>query len=217
MIHINAKIMDVVRLEDGVQISIRAGTPGRPLLEKRPGDEVEIGIEDGRTITPAQRRKIYATLNDISLHTGYTPDAAKQVMKVEHMLRTECTEYFSLSDCSVTTAREYINTLMEYALREGIVLSGIGLECTDDIDTYLYQCMKYRKCCICGRSADIHHVDAIGMGRDRRTVDDSMMKKAALCRNHHTIAHQMGWKRFSQQYKIYGIVYNDCRGGDLVE
>lgn len=207
MIHINAKITGRVQCRDGIELHILVEEPGKPLLAKKPGDEVEIGIEDGRRITPAQRRKIYATLKDISIHTGYTPDAAKQVMKVEHMLRVKCTEMFSLSDCSVSTAREFINTLMDYALREGVILSGLALERTDDIDTYLYQCLKYRKCCICGRAADQHHVDAIGMGRNRTSVDDSMMLKAALCREHHTIAHQKGWSRFSSQYKIYGIRY----------
>ena len=213
MIHISARITDIRRTEDGVAMQVTVDRPGRPLMAKKAGDEVEIGIEDGRLITPAQRRKIYATLNDIAQHTGYTPEAAKQVMKVEHMLRVGCTEYFSLSDCSVSTAREFINTLMDYALREGIILSDMALGRTDDIDTYLHQCLKYRKCCICGRQADLHHVDAIGMGRDRSRIDDSMMLKAALCRVHHSIAHQMGWKRFSGQYKVYGIRYIEAEEG----
>lgn len=213
MIHISARVTDIRRTAEGVALQVTIERPGRPLMAKKAGDEVEIGIEDGRLITPAQRRKIYATLKDIALHTGYTPEAAKQVMKVEHMLRVGCTEYFSLADCSVSTAREFINTLMDYALREGIILSDMALDRTDDIDTYLYQCLKYRRCCICGRKADLHHVDAVGMGRDRRQVDDSMMLKAALCRTHHTIAHQMGWRRFAEQYKVYGILYAETGEG----
>lgn len=167
--------------------------------------KVEIGVEDGRLISPVQRRKIYATLRDISEYTGFTVEAAKQVLKVEHMLRTGNMEYFSLADCSVTTAREFINTLMEYALKEGVPLAESGLDRTDDIDMYLIQCIRYRKCCICGRPADIHHVDVIGMGADRRTVDDRQKEVAALCRTHHALAHQRGWKDFAAAYKIYGI------------
>ena len=55
-----------------------------------------------------------------------------------------------------------------------------GLMRTDDIDTYLIQCIRYRRCCICGRPADIHHVDAIGMGNNRRHYDDSQNEVAAL-------------------------------------
>lgn len=216
MIHISAKIVGTEQLLEGMELRLKVDEPMviKPLLAKKPGDEVEIGIEDGRRITPAQRRKVYATLNDIAQHTGYPPEAAKQVMKVEHMLRVKCTEMFSLSDCSVTTAREFINTLTDYALREGIILTDSALERTDDLDTYLYQCLKYRRCCICGKDADLHHVDAIGMGRDRTSVDDSMMLKAALCRVHHTLAHQKGWKRFSSQYRIHGIRYVGSDGRD---
>lgn len=166
--------------------------------------QVEVGVDDGRFISVIQRRKIYATLRDIAEYTGYTDEAMKEVMKYEHMLKTGC-EYFSLSDCSMTDAREFLNTLMEYALKEGVILTESGLERTDDIDTYLIQCIRYRKCCICGRPADIHHEDAIGMGNDRRHYDDSHNRIMALCRNHHTIAHQRGKKAFMEIYKVYGI------------
>lgn len=174
---------------------------------------VEIGIEDGRYITPIQRRKIYATLRDIGEYTGYTIEEAKEVMKVEHIKRTGDSEWFSLSDCSVTKAREFINTLLERALKDGIIMDESGLMRTDDIDTYLIQCIRYRRCCICGRPADIHHVDAIGMGNDRRHYDDSQNEIAALCRNHHNLAHSLGWQRFMSRYKVYGIKRYRCQEG----
>ena len=174
---------------------------------------VAIGIEDGRRITPLQQRKAYATLRDIGEYTGYPMDAIKGIMKVEHMMRTGDYEYFSLADCSVTKAREFINTLLEYALKEGIIMDESGLMRTDDIDTYLNQCIRYRRCCICGRPADIHHVDAIGMGNNRRHYDDSQNEIAALCRNHHNLAHSLGWQRFMSRYKVYGIERYRCREG----
>lgn len=167
--------------------------------------EVQVGIDDGRTISPAQRRKAYATLLDIGDYTGYAPEEIKQIMKIEHMLRVGDQKVISLSDCTMTDAREFINTLMEYALKEGIILTESGLMRTDDIDCYLIQCIRYRRCCICGKPADIHHVDAIGMGRNRQQVDDSSHEIAALCRMHHTISHQMGWDRFADSYHVYGI------------
>mgnify|MGYP002511391877 CR=1 FL=1 len=170
-------------------------------LWKRKVQQVEMGVDDGRRITIVQRRKIYATLRDIAEYTGYTDEAIKEVMKAEHMLRCGC-GYFSLSDCSVTTAREYINTLMEYALKEGVILREVGIQRTDDIDTYLIQCIRYHKCCICGRAAETHHVDAIGMGNNRRYYDDSQSRIMALCRIHHTIYHQRGCNRFMDAYKV---------------
>lgn len=174
------------------------------LILQRRVRQVEVGVDDGRFISVLQRKKIYAMLRDIAEYTGYTDEAMKEVMKYEHMMRTGC-EYFSLSDCSMTDAREFLNTLIEYALKEGVIMTESGLQRTDDIDTYLIQCIRYRKCCICGRPADIHHVDAVGMGQDRRQYDDCHSHIMALCRQHHTISHQRGQQAFMDTYKVYGI------------
>ncbi len=205
MEHYYGDIVGMAEAGGGMDVTVRLPAAAARQIWNRGTRAVEVGVEDGRLISPAQRRKIYATLRDISDHTGYTVEAAKQVLKVEHMLRTGEIKYFSLADCSVTTAREYINTLMEYALREGIILAESGLERTDDIDTYLIQCIRLRRCCICGRTADIHHVDAIGMGHDRRNYDDGMSRVMALCRMHHTACHRKGTDAFSRMYKVYGI------------
>ena len=157
------------------------------LLRNRKIRHVRVGVEDGRSITPLQQRKAYATLRDIGEHTGYPMEDIKEIMKVEHMMRTGDYEHFSLSDCSMTKAREFINTLLEYALKEGIILDESGLMRTDDIDTYLIQCIRYRRCCICGRPADIHHVDAIGMGNNRRHYDDSQNEEEVMAISFETI------------------------------
>lgn len=195
-------------------LCIRIPTQAGKLIQKRRCKELALGVDDGRSITPAQRRKAYATLGDISNYTGYTVEAAKEIMKVENMLRLGQDKVISLSDCTITEAREYINTLLEYSLKEGLILAESGLKRTDDIDAYLIQCIRYRRCCICGKDAEIHHVDAIGMGNDRRHVDDSEKKIAALCRVHHTLAHQKGWAQFADAYKVYGIEkYRAIPGG----
>ena len=165
----------------------------------------EIRLDDGRHISAIQRRKIYATIRDIANETGYLPEEAKEHMKYLHMMRTG-EAYFSLSVCSMDTAREFINTLLEIVLEHGIPLSETGIERADDIDKYLYFCLVHRKCAVCGRKGEIHHVDTIGMGNDRRKIDDSAFRKICLCRNHHTISHAMGNDRFYRMYKVYGIV-----------
>lgn len=204
---------------ENATVTVRIPDTAMALLKHRKCQEIQIGIDDGRTISTAQRRKAYATLRDIAEHTGYSPEEMKEIMKVEHMIRMREPETISLADCSVTDAREFINTLMEYALKEGIILTESGLLRTDDIDTYLIQCIRYRRCCICGKDAEIHHADAIGMGHDRRRVDDSGKRIAALCRLHHTIAHQKGWMRFSESYHVYGIerYRTECGEADIVD
>lgn len=180
----------------------------KDILEKKKIKQAEIRFDDGRTISAEQRRKAYATIRDISDYTGYFPEEQKEWLKYLHIERTGC-EHFSLSSCTMDTAREFINTILEYALEMGIPLSEEGINRADDIGKYLYFCIKHRKCAICGKSGEIHHEDAIGMGNDRKELDDSNHKKICLCREHHTIAHQMGVPRFQKMYKVYGIIVKE--------
>lgn len=168
----------------------------------------ELRIDDGRHISALQRKKIYATIRDISDWTGYVPEEQKEWLKFLHTEQTG-EPYFSLSSCSMDTAREFINTILEYALKEGVPLSEAGVYRTDDIGRYLYFCLKHKKCAICGLPGEIHHVDTIGMGRDRKQVDDSDYRKICLCRKHHTIAHTRGMDALEKMYHVYGIKFNE--------
>lgn len=170
--------------------------------------KAEMRFDDGRTISAEQRKKAYATIRDISEYTGYTPEEQKQWLKVLYIVKTGGRN-ISLSDCSMDEAREFINVILEHAIENGIELKEEGVNRTDDIGKYLYFCLKHKKCAICGLNGEIHHEDAIGMGNDRKTVDDSNYKKICLCRKHHTIAHQMGKERFQKAYKVYGIVMRE--------
>jgi hypothetical protein len=116
-------------------------------------------------------------------------------------------EYFSLSDCSVTMARLFINYIMDFILMHDIPLSEKALERTDDIDHYLWSCIKYKRCCVCGKAAEVHHYDAIGQGRDRRHYDDSEHRKMALCRTHHSEIETIGRDSFEIKYHAYGVIY----------
>ena len=178
------------------------------LLIRKKIQNAEIRFDDGRHISAEQRKKAYATIRDIADWTGYLPEEMKEILKYQHMMRTG-DAYFSLSNCSMDTAREFINTILEFALENGIPLSEDALNRTDDIGRYLYYCLLHKKCAICGRDGEIHHEEAIGMGNDRTKIDDSGYKKICLCRMHHTIAHQMGIKRFRQAYKVYGIIIKE--------
>ena len=178
------------------------------MFQRKKIRNAEIRFDDGRHISEEQRKKAYATIRDISDWTGYLPEEMKEILKYQHMMRTG-DAYFSLSNCSMDTAREFINTILEFALENGIPLSDNAIERTDDIGRYLYYCLLHKKCAICGKDGEIHHEDAIGMGNDRTKVDDSSYKKICLCREHHTLAHSLGVIRFREMYKVYGIVVKD--------
>lgn len=190
--------------DEGIDLLLHLPQDIRYLIKRQNIRHAEITLDDGRRISIEQRKKIYATLRDISEYTGDPPEATKEWMKYGYIERTG-SDYFSLSNCSMTTAREFINFLMDVCLQSGIILTESGLKRTDDINAYLIQCIRHKRCCICGRPADIHHVDAIGMGNDRRNFDDSENEIIALCREHHTQAHSLGNVRFMERYKVYGI------------
>lgn len=203
----NAEVQITGYREDrtGTDLIIHIPEQISELLVNKGIRSAEIRLDDGRQISAAQRKKIYATIRDIAGYTGYMPEEEKEWLKYLHISRTG-EAYFSLSTCSMDTAREFINTILEYAIEHGIPLSERGVERADDIGKYLFYCIKHKKCAVCGRDGEVHHVDAIGMGRDRRTVDDSYSRKICLCRTHHTIAHQRGMRAFGQMYHVYGIV-----------
>lgn len=203
----NGKIMSVRDNGSSADLIVRVDDQNiyRQIVNQRIRD-IELDIKGINVISAEQRKKIYACLKDISYDTGYSPDETKQVMKYYYLSRTGG-KLFSLADCTRDVAREFINVLIDFCLENGIQTSDTLLERTDDIDRYLWQCLKHKKCAICGKQAEIHHWDAIGMGNDRRTYDDSQNRKIALCRLHHTIAHQKGRESFQRDYHVYGIVY----------
>lgn len=208
--HVTAQIIKHAENQDGTYLVVCI--PERnvgDMIDRKDIRQTELRIDDGRHISVEQRKKIYATIRDISDYTGYLPEEQKQWLKYLHIIRTGVDD-FSLSDCSMDTAREFLNTILEYAIEDGIPLSDRGIDRTDDIGKYLYYCIIHKKCAVCGREGEIHHVDAIGMGNDRRKVDDTDYRKICLCRMHHTIAHQKGVVDFYRDYKVYGIVVKEC-------
>lgn len=168
----------------------------------------EIRIDDNRTITAEQRKKIYATIRDIADYLGDWPEYYKEFFKFQFCM-DKGIEYFSLSNCSISIARDFITYLIDFILREGIPLSEAALKRTDDIDRYLWSCIKYGKCCICGRKGETHHYNAIGMGRNRKKIDDSDLRKMQLCRIHHTEIETIGRDSFEKKYHVYGIIYDE--------
>ena len=196
-------------VDNGTEIIIRI--PDKKIgefLSQKCIKKAEMRFDDGRIISIEQRKKAYATIRDIADYTGYLPEEQKEWLKYLYIQKTG-DDYISLSDCSMDQAREFINVILEYAIENGVQFSEQAINRTDDIGKYLYFCIKHKKCAICGQDGEIHHEDAIGMGNDRKTLDDSNHKKICLCRKHHTIAHQMGVDRFTKMYKVYGIIVKE--------
>jgi hypothetical protein len=174
----------------------------RELLQKNV-DVIEIRLTDGREISAEQRKKIFAMVRDIANWSGDEPECIRKFTEFEYRLQNGL-EPFSLSDCDKSTARNYITYLIDFCFKHSVPTRDTLLNRTDDIDKYLYFCLAHRKCAVCNAKADVHHVDAIGMGRDRRSIVHLGMNAIALCREHHREAHTRG-QTFFDAYHIYGI------------
>lgn len=180
------------------------------IIENQNITECAVHFSDGRTITPEQRRKAYAILGEISDWSGHEPEHLKQRMKF-YYIEAYGGEYFSLSDCSVTTARDFISYLIDFCFYHNIPTRDTLLNQTDDISHYLYSCLANRKCAVCNKKAEIHHCEGsrVGMGFNRNHIDNIGRKAIALCREHHAQAHRFE-REFFSKYHIYGIELDRC-------
>ena len=188
---------------DGRKLTLQPDqTIDRVILQKHIGS-VELRLNDGRTISNEQRRKIFAVIAEIARWSGNDPEYIRGHMTWEFCARQD-RDYFSLSDVDVTTARRFLDYLIEFCFNWNVPTRDTLLNQTDDIGRYLYMCLEHRKCAICNAPAQVHHVDRVGMGRDREEIVHEGLRAIALCADHHDLAHRDEKKLFDH-YHIYGI------------
>lgn len=190
---------------DGERIQITAPFSDTNLMIKQKMSDCEIRLDDGRTISIDQRRKIYAIFRDISEHTGHTPENVKELMKFDFIAETGA-DWFSLSDVDMSTARAFLTHLVEFCLTWDIPTKDSLLEAAPDVVRFVYACLIHHKCCISGLPAELHHVDAVGMGRDRTEIIHVGMRVLPLSRKYHREAHEIGREAFLKKYKLVPVV-----------
>lgn len=169
--------------------------------------EVLIGFSDGRRLSAKQMRKIYALLGEIAEWIGDTTENTKALMKINFNLQIQAIgkKIVSLKDCDMTTAREFITLLIDFILENDIPTREPLYMLNDDISKYIYACLMNKKCCVCGRPAQLHHVQRVGMGRNRDDIYQIDMLVLPLCGEHHTECHTMVQKKFNSKYHIEPI------------
>ncbi|TYC49934.1 hypothetical protein ESZ50_04915 [Weissella muntiaci] len=175
------------------------------LTQEQP--QVVLHIPDERHVSMMQIKKAHALMNDIAKSVG--DDARDMKHRLKYLfMEEEGSGYFSFASTDVTTARKFINFLLDFALENNIPLEHRGIDYVDQnyLEAYMYMALKHRACVLCGRPADVHHVDTVGMGNDRRLVDHRNKRLIALCRIHHGEAHDMGWDTFSEVNHVVGII-----------
>lgn len=174
--------------------------------------EVEVDVPDGRKISTEQRRKAYALMGEIAVWAGMSPEEVKLTQKhdfVERHLEGLHKQLFSLADCDMTTARDFITYLIEFVLEFDVPLRVPLVEMCDDIRKAVYACLTHKKCIVCGKPTELHHVDRVGMGGDRHDMCHIGMECLPLCREHHMEAHQHGDKALMDKYHLETVIIDD--------
>ncbi len=180
----------------------------RAFLRERGEPVALLEIADRYKVSRFQQKKAHAILNDISAWSGYTPmEITKEMTKIQFLDEEIPTldESFSLANCSREIATKYITFLINFCVYHGIECGEPLWKMVEDIPRYIYVCAINKKCCVCGKKAELHHVQAVGMGNNRHKINHIGRLCLPICRHHHVEAHTMGNKDFCEKYLIQAI------------
>ena len=179
----------------------------RPAVEHL-SDEVRVFWADNRCISAEQRRKAWALMTEIAAYQGqdkedvYREQSAAFSIKNFESLQGHL---FHLSTATVSEARDFINLLIEIIIEYGIPTKEPLYGLCDDITRYVYACLMNKKCAVCGRKTELHHVDHVSMGYNRKEINHIGMRCLPLCREHHMEAHSIGQTAFDAKYHLEPI------------
>ena len=191
---------------------------------------VELKMADNRKISPEQRKKIFALINDLCSYTGDVPEYWESVFKYQ-VRETFGVGEFSLSDCSVVIANYMILVILNFLFEEDIPFKTKTWDSLPSEFPKQMLCLKNKRCVLCGKPADIAHYHAVGAGRNRNKINHVGNYIMTLCREHHTEQHKIGVKSFFMKYHIkpvkvtediakqlkLGVIDNDFRWINYIE
>jgi len=173
---------------------------------RREYKEVEITMLDSRPLSDRQRKSCYAMLREIAVWSGYGADEVKDMMKFNFIASlVEDMKTFSLHDAPMSLVAAFQTFLARFIVSHDVPTRRSMLEYVDDVADYVLACLTQKKCVICGKPADLHHCEAVGMGRNRDEIIHEGMEVMPLCREHHTEAHTIGRDSFNEKYHIHGV------------
>lgn len=199
------------------EIIIRAPYTDFPAMCRREYKEVDIQLIDSRPLSDKQRRSCYAMIREIAVWSGDTTEAIKDALKLDFWcgeLVQMADTLFSLHDAPMSVVAAFQSWLARFIVRNDVPTKRSMLEYVDDVDDYVYACLISKKCCICGKRADLHHIDTVGMGRDRTEIIHEGLEVMPLCREHHEEFHTVGKTDFFAKYHLNGGIAADktiCR------
>ena len=199
---VKGKIVDISETGD---LTIKVHYDDFATLIRRDYKECNVQLIDSRPLSDKQRKMCYSLIRAISEYTGNGVDSTKEFLKLKFItdeLEETADKIFSLSNAPMSLVCAFQRWLIRFILDWDIPTTFSLLEYVDDIQDYIYACLINKKCCICGKPTDLHHVDRLGMGANRDEVIHEGMRVLPLCRVHHTEAHTIDPKKFEGQYHL---------------
>ena len=187
-------------------------------LDKVQDSVITLNIQDGRSVSPRQRKFAWAIMRDIANFAIGGSDADYE-QKIYGYFKSEMSIHYGIEDFSMSDATGnmsdtnlLINTLLEFCLYHNVPLSYRPLDNLDDpaIARYEYACLMNKRCVICGLKADHHHITGskVGMGNDRSKINHRGRRLIALCREHHNLFHHEEKERMAE-YQLQGVPVNE--------
>lgn len=199
------------------ELLIRARYDDWYTMTKRGYRECLVQPLDARPLSDRQRKMCYALLREISDYTGQDVWSAKEYLKLRFLaddFGETADRIFSLSNAPMSLVCAFQRYLVRFIVEYDIPCRVPLLEYVDDVPDYIYACLIAKKCCITGRPAELHHIDRVGMGRNRDDIIHEGMEVLPLCREMHQEAHTMSDGEFFEKYHLPGGVVMDktlCR------
>lgn len=194
----------------------------KKLLSKLKNSDIEVIRTDKLSLD--QSKMIWCLCKDYGELLGYEREEMRGVLENEFCSKREI-EYFSISPykrnaCSKEVATEFIQFIIEHSIEQGynlIITEGKGAkrsfkssrEIVPDIQRYIIACLRNKVCCVCGKRVDVdlHHSPALGVPYEQD--DGKQTGFMSLCREHHSMAHNIGLKEFEKLFCLQPVWLSD--------
>lgn len=199
------------------EVLIRAPYSDWPMMLKRQYKECLVQMVDARPLSDKQRKACYALIGEIAEYTGEGKSPAKERLKIDFLaseLGETADRIFSLSNAPMSLVCAFQRYLVRFIVDWDIPTRFSLLDMVDDVGDYIYACLIAKKCVITGSAAELHHIDRVGMGRDRTDILHEGLEALPLSRQMHEEAHTMSDQAFFEKYHLPGGVVLDktlCR------
>ena len=191
--------------EKAGELLIRAPYDDYLTMTKREYKKCLVQLIDNRPISDKQRRTCYMILKAIDDYTGMGLDPTKQYMKIKFLadeFGETADKIFSLANAPMSLVASFQRFLVRFVVDYEIPCEFRLADFIDDISDYVYCSAIHRRCAVCGRRAELHHWERVGIGRDRNEINHIGMEAEPLCRQHHTECHTMPQEEFDEKYHI---------------